>query len=104
MKPAVQIALLARVLRSSEGHAPVAEAMETSLDASRYYAAERYEKERRLLLRTPLIVGRETDLPEPGSFFTLDFAEVPLLIVRDAEGRVRAFLAFGGHLVSPAAD
>lgn len=97
MKPTVQIALLTRVLRSCEEHGLVTGAMETSLDANRYYAAERYEKERRLLLRTPLIVGRATELPEPGSFFTLDFAEVPLLIVRDAEGQVRAFLNVCRH-------
>lgn len=36
-------------------------------------------------------VGSVDQLPAPGSYFTLDFAGVPVIVLRDLEGRLRAF-------------
>ncbi len=40
----------------------------------------------------PQMVGMSGDLPEPGSFFTLDEWGTNILATRDADGRFRAFL------------
>lgn len=40
----------------------------------------------------PQVLGMSGDLPEPGSFMTSNELGVPILVTRDAEGRVRAFL------------
>ena len=36
-------------------------------------------------------IGRSDQLREPGSYITLDFAGVPLAVVRDKDGTIRAF-------------
>ena len=52
---------------------------------------------RDLLRRSPVIVGRVSELPEPGRFFTHDDTGVALLITRDDAGRVRALLNVCSH-------
>ena len=36
-------------------------------------------------------VGREDRIPKPGDYFTLEFVGIPLVVVRDGAGSVRAF-------------
>gem|GEM_PF-4964744 len=56
-------------------------------------AHEALARERRLVFRrTPHVVGRASELPAPGSFFTHDALGIPLLITRDAWGAVHAML------------
>jgi nitrite reductase/ring-hydroxylating ferredoxin subunit len=67
-------------------------------DVERYTSPSRLEAERRILFRRlPIIVGRESDLPEAGRFFTHDAAGVPLLITRDPSGKVHAMLNVCRH-------
>lgn len=44
-----------------------------------------------------MIVGRESELPAPGRFFTHDAADVALLITRDTTGAIRAMLNVCRH-------
>ena len=37
-------------------------------------------------------IGRTDDVPAPGDYYTVDFAGVPLIIVRDDHGQVRGFV------------
>ncbi len=50
-----------------------------------------------LFRKLPLIVGRESDLPEAGRFFTLDAAGVPLLLTRDPWGTAHAMINLCRH-------
>ena len=52
---------------------------------------------RDLLRRSPVIVGRASEVPEPGRFFTHDETGVALLITREETGRVRALLNVCSH-------
>ena len=38
-----------------------------------------------------LFIGHDCELPKPGSFFTVQIGAYPVVIVRDREGRIRAF-------------
>lgn len=38
-----------------------------------------------------LFVGHDCELPKPGHFFTLQVGEYPIVVVRDRDGRLRAF-------------
>lgn len=38
-----------------------------------------------------LFVGHDCELPKPGSFFTVQVGAYPVVLVRDREGRIRAF-------------
>ena len=72
--------------------------LETQLEVERYTSTERFDAERRVLFRSlPLIVGCDSDLPEPGAYFTHDDAGIPLLISRDENGTVRAMLNVCRH-------
>lgn len=64
-----------------------------ALPASAYTDPRRFELERdRVFRRVPLMVAASCELPEPGSFKTIDLAGVPLLIVRGKDGVTRSFL------------
>jgi len=59
---------------------------------------ERLDRELAILFRTlPLMMGLACRIPEPGDYFTDDNAGVPILLVRDNEGGVRAFLNVCRH-------
>lgn len=57
-----------------------------------YTSPEFFELERdRVLANTWLCVGIETDLAQPGDLLPYDFAGMPLLLLRDRTGALRAF-------------
>jgi phenylpropionate dioxygenase-like ring-hydroxylating dioxygenase large terminal subunit len=70
--------------------------MEEPLDG--YTSLEQFEHERmRIFNRYPMFVGLTCDLPEPGSWMTFDATGTPMLLTRDGDGRVRAFLNMCQH-------
>ena len=68
-----------------------------------FYTADSYAdpqwaaRERTIFLKFPIIVGHSTRLKEPGSFFTDDTTGVPLIIVRQNDGSLRALLNVCRH-------
>jgi len=63
------------------------------LDPAVYTDVVRAERERvEFFLATPQCVGMAGDLPEVGSFLTMDDLGVPILATRDADGQFRAFV------------
>jgi len=56
----------------------------------------RLEQER-LFARTWIFAGHASQIPEPGSYVTVEIAGQPLLLVRDHEGTVRAFFNRCSH-------
>ncbi len=48
-------------------------------------------------LELPIVVGRASDVAEPGSFFTHDATGVPILVVRSHGGVVHAFVNICQH-------
>ena len=57
-----------------------------------------FEQERlKIFKENPQLVGFSPDLPNPGSFFTFDDLGVPVLLVRDNDGKVNAFLNACSH-------
>ena len=59
-------------------------------------AVLRLERER-IFRRTWQYAGRADQVAEPGAFFTCDLGGVPIVVVRDKEGDLRAFLNVCRH-------
>src|SRR5438552_2029348 len=63
-----------------------------TIPSSWYVDPEIHEAERRAIFAGVwLAAGRLEQLSEPGSFFTADIAGEPILVLRDADGVLRAF-------------
>ncbi len=63
------------------------------LDPTVYTDAVRAERERvEFFLATPQCIGMTGDLPESGSFLTMDDLGLPILATRDGDGTFRAFV------------
>ncbi|MBT3533427.1 MAG: Rieske 2Fe-2S domain-containing protein [Rhodospirillaceae bacterium] len=65
---------------------------------SAYSSPQRLALEKRILFREfPLLMGLSGQLPAPGDFLTDDFSGVPIVVVRDRKGAIRAFLNVCQH-------
>ena len=63
-----------------------------------YFDADRFKLERERVLRTtPQPVVHSSELPQPGSFLRREFAGLPVLYTRDADGVAHAFLNVCRH-------
>ncbi len=69
----------------------------SSIPAQHYFSEERLEQERAVLFRRyPLILGHVSELA-PDSVRALEAAGLPVLLTRDTQGEVRAFLNVCRH-------
>lgn len=74
------------------------------IPASSYTDPELFEREKKQIFRRlPLMVAPSCELPEAGSYKAMTVAGVPLLLTRDREGKVGAFLNMCTHRGNPVA-
>lgn len=70
--------------------------------ASTYTDPDLYELEKRnVFRRLPLMVAPSCELPEPGDYKAMDICGVPLLLTRQRDGTVSAFLNMCSHRGNP---
>ncbi|HVM52222.1 MAG TPA: Rieske 2Fe-2S domain-containing protein, partial [Acidimicrobiales bacterium] len=62
-----------------------------------YVDPRRLDQERELLRTAPIVIGHGSRCAEPRSFFTEDAAGVPVLVVRQEDGSLKAFLNVCRH-------
>ena len=63
-----------------------------------YYDADRWQREvDRVFKRVPLALAFASQIPEPGDFLAIEVVGTPLIIVRDDEGKIRAFVNQCSH-------
>ena len=63
------------------------------IPASNYFDPDRFQVEvDRIFKRLPLMLAASAELPKPGDFKTMEAVGGPILIVRGADGEVRAFI------------
>jgi phenylpropionate dioxygenase-like ring-hydroxylating dioxygenase large terminal subunit len=71
---------------------------EMAVPASAFCCPERFALERdRLFLQVPQPVAFSAEIPTPGSYLALDVMTIPVLLARDAEGELRAFVNSCSH-------
>ncbi|QFU75131.1 aromatic ring-hydroxylating dioxygenase subunit alpha [Halioglobus maricola] len=73
-----------------------------SLDVQEYIDPERFDLERQALFRNyPQFVGPSCTLPNPGDYFAFDDTGIPILVVRNGEGLLKAFVNSCSHRGAP---
>jgi phenylpropionate dioxygenase-like ring-hydroxylating dioxygenase large terminal subunit len=93
-----QIDLLKRLLHHLDNRTTALAEAPWRNEVAVYSDPQHAAREQTLLFRQwPLLMGFASEWPTPGSFRTDDYAGVPLLIVRDRDGRLRAFLNVCRH-------
>jgi len=69
-----------------------------------FTSPEHCERERDLVFhRQPVVVGLSCELSKPGDFFTISVAGVPIVVMRDRDGEVGAFVNLCRHRGGPVA-
>jgi len=77
--------------------APLADSVK-QVPASNYVDADRWQREmQQVFARVPLVAGFSCEFAQPGAWRALDLGDVPVLIVRDDEGAIRAFVNTCSH-------
>lgn len=97
MKQADRKNLYERALASLSGERPEGNQASASIPVSRYLSRTVFEQERDLLRRRPLPVAAASELSAAGDWLSLDCYDTPLLLVRQPDGTVRAFLNVCRH-------
>src|SRR6516164_4130486 len=73
-----------------------------TIPSSWYLDTDLYALERRAIFgATWQLAGRAAIVAETGSFFTTEIASEPILVVRDGEGVLRAFINVCRHRAAP---
>jgi phenylpropionate dioxygenase-like ring-hydroxylating dioxygenase large terminal subunit len=73
--------------------------------ASAYTDPDRFELEKaRIFRRLPLMLAPSCELPEPGCYKAMEVVGVPVLLVRQRDGSVAAFLNMCAHRGNPLAQ
>jgi phenylpropionate dioxygenase-like ring-hydroxylating dioxygenase large terminal subunit len=93
-----EIELLKRLLRHVETRTTFLADAPWCNDISVYTDPERFAREQQILFRQyPIVMGLASTWAAPGAYQTDDYAGVPMLIVRGADNRLRAFLNVCRH-------
>ncbi|MGA7870528.1 MAG: aromatic ring-hydroxylating dioxygenase subunit alpha [Candidatus Binatus sp.] len=98
MKHSTQVNLIHQIFDAIDrGTPPMAERF-TRNDTSAYTSPQRAARERDVLFRHhPIVAGFSSQIPNPGDYLTEDLAPVPILVVRNTSGELRAFVNICRH-------
>lgn len=86
-----------RTLAAVRGTRPESQANAEEVAVDRYLCPQGFAQEARLFKRFPQPVAASSELPAPGSWLARDFSGTPLLLVRQENGDVHAFLNVCRH-------
>jgi len=98
MERSTEIDLIRRILDHVAAGTKDMAAATTPGPVAEYFDAARYRREMDTLFRDmPLIVGHASQIAKPGDFFTHDQTGVPILVTRDQNGGLGAFINICRH-------
>ena len=93
MKHELQVKILKELMQQLDDGRNIDAGIQYRMPTSAYTCPEVAAKERELFFREhPQLIGLSGDLPEPGSYLTMNDFGIPLLATRDKDGQFRAFL------------
>ena len=93
MDHSLQVEILKELMSQLDEGRNVDAGVQVRIPTSSYVCPEQADREwAEFFGNHPQLVGMSQDLPEPGSFFTMEDFGTPVLATRDKEGNFRAFL------------
>lgn len=93
-----EITLIKEIIGLAEQKSAFLDDAITHSPISRYSSPERFERERAMIFhRRPVIVAQSSELEGSRAFLTKRFLDLPVLLTRDENGDVRAFLNVCRH-------
>lgn len=92
-----EIELLSQCLELARGGQPFMTENEALIPVASYVDPERFERELALFRNTMNIVAHSSQLASSGDFITRDVVGTPVILVRDQDGRARAFINVCRH-------
>ena len=93
MEHRLQVEILKELMQQLDNGKNIDAGVQYKMPTTSYVCGETAEKEREAFFQDhPQLIGLSHDLPERGSFFTLDDFGTPVLATRDKDGVFRAFL------------
>ena len=102
MRQETQARLIRHILAQHAAQSRDMAPAEAAVAVADYVSASRYEREVATIFRDyPLLVGHTSQVVRPGDFLTHDLSGVPLVLLRNREGRLNAFINLCRHRGSP---
>ncbi len=93
MEHATQVAILKELMQQLDENKNIDAGAQVRMPTTSYVCPDIAEQEWQQFFRShPQLIGLSGDLPEAGSFFTIDDFGVPVLATRDKAGEFHAFL------------
>ncbi|MEC8429275.1 MAG: Rieske (2Fe-2S) protein, partial [Pseudomonadota bacterium] len=107
MERETQVQLIDRILQLEADNTTDMVERSGSVAVDQYLDTQQFANEEQALFRRlPLVLGHASQLPESGDFLTRDVCGVPVILLRDNQGVLRAFINVckhrGGRLVREA--
>ena len=100
-----QVEFLRRLAKSGEHQHGLFGVRSRAQPASAYTDPERFERERRVLFcRGPALIGLTGECASPGAYLTARFGRVPVLVIRQPDGTLRAMVNACRHRGAPLAE
>lgn len=98
MDRATELSLIREIIGLAEQKSAFLDDSIAHSPISRYASPERFEREQAMIFRRkPTIAAHSCELEGPRAFLTKDFLGLPLLLTRDDDGKVAAFLNVCRH-------
>jgi phenylpropionate dioxygenase-like ring-hydroxylating dioxygenase large terminal subunit len=105
MDHAVQVEILKELMAQLDEGRNIDAGVQYRMPTTSYVCKDVAEKEWHAFFQNhPQLIGLSSDLPEPGSFLTMDDFGTPLLATRDKEGKFHAFLNSCRHRAAKVAQ
>ncbi|MDG1123403.1 MAG: SRPBCC family protein [Pseudomonadales bacterium] len=93
MEHSIQVAILQELMQQLDNGKNIDAGVQYKMSTRSYVCPEIARQEQQQFFQNhPQLVGLSNDLPEPGSYLTLDDFGTPLLVTRDKSGHFHAFL------------
>ncbi|MCV6622477.1 MAG: Rieske 2Fe-2S domain-containing protein [Cellvibrionaceae bacterium] len=97
MQRQAEIDLIKEILTYEENKSTDMQSECSSINVDCYTREDQFAKEEQLFKDMPIIVGHSSQLPEAGDYFTREICKVPLIVLRQKDGSLKAFINVCKH-------